>query len=56
MLSHDLKTSGNERYTERKSERSFAFCRGVEEIGRSRERGEQIDSWTRFARVQQPRM
>ncbi len=35
---------------------SFDFCRGVEEIGRSRERGEQTVSCTRFASVQHPRI
>jgi len=54
--SQDRNMSGNERYTARKSARIFDFWRGVEDIGRSRERGEQIVSCTRFASVQQPRM
>lgn len=55
-VSQDLKMSGKERCTARKSARSLDFWRGVEEMGRSRERGEQMVSWTKFAKVQQPRI
>lgn len=54
--SQERNTSGKERNTARKSDRSLDFWRGVEQMGRSRLRGEQIVSWTRLASVQHPRM
>lgn len=54
--SQDRNTSGKLLYTALKSAMSFALYRAVLHIGKSSDRGEHIVSWTRLARVQDPRM